>query len=316
MKREELTIIEFDRSHVDDAAKIALANYCEERSIVTALPQIDKVPDLEAFADNGLGVAICGNGGMLGFLCCLEPWENAFNSAATGTFSPIHAHGAVRENRALLYRRLYEAAAAKWVKGGIGSHAIALYAHDSEAIGALFSYGFGLRCIDAVRPLRGLDCGPCEDGISFGELAKRDIARIRGMRKMLSEHLAQSPCFMYSPPEVFEKWMSRAEARDSRVFVASRGETPVAFIEATDEGENFASDAGDMKNICGAFCLPEFRGRLIVQALLDYVIAVFRGEGYRRLGVDFESFNSTASGFWLKYFVPYSNSVVRVINIK
>jgi len=37
-------------------------------------------------------------------------------------------------------------------------------------------------------------------------------------------------------------------------------------------------------------------------------------EGYKLLGVDYESFNSTANGFWLKYFTPYTNSVVRRID--
>jgi hypothetical protein len=37
-------------------------------------------------------------------------------------------------------------------------------------------------------------------------------------------------------------------------------------------------------------------------------------EGYTRLGADFESFNPAASGFWLKYFTAYTNSVARRID--
>ena len=51
-----------------------------------------------------------------------------------GTYSPIHAHGAVKENKRRIYSRLYQAAAEKWVKQGILSHAIALYAHNNEAV--------------------------------------------------------------------------------------------------------------------------------------------------------------------------------------
>jgi len=35
---------------------------------------------------------------------------------------------------------------------------------------------------------------------------------------------------------------------------------------------------------------------------------------YNLLGVDFESFNPTASNFWLKYFTEYTHSVVRRID--
>jgi len=37
---------------------------------------------------------------------------------------------------------------------------------------------------------------------------------------------------------------------------------------------------------------------------------------YSRLGVDFESINPTAWGFWLKYFDAYTHSVVRRIDEK
>jgi hypothetical protein len=38
--------------------------------------------------------------------------------------------------------------------------------------------------------------------------------------------------------------------------------------------------------------------------------------GYTRLGVDFESLNPAGYGFWLKYFDPYTHSVVRRIDEK
>lgn len=40
----------------------------------------------------------------------------------------------------------------------------------------------------------------------------------------------------------------------------------------------------------------------------------FIAEDYTMLGVDFESFNPTARGFWLQYFAPYTHSVVRRID--
>lgn len=308
-----INMMTFSKSHLAKAAEIALMNYNEERAIVPELPNINKLPELDYFADNGLGVTMFDDNNMLGFLCCYEPWDNAFNSMARGTFSPIHAHGAIFENRGMVYKRLYQAAAEKWVNRGITYHAIGLYTHDSQALNALFTYGFGLRCIDAVRPLVNFECTPC-DGFVFDELEKTDVTIIREMRKLQAVHMGESPCFMCSSPDDVQNWLNRAETRDSRLFTASQAEKSIAYIEITDNGENFATEDGNMKNIRGAFCLPEYRGKGVAQRLLNYVISRLKSEGHNSLGVDFESFNPTASGFWLKHFTAYTNSVVRRID--
>ena len=303
----------FNKKHIEKAKELALMNYNSERAIVRVLPQIHTLPNIESFAENGLGVVMFDGEKMLGFLCCYEPWDNAFDSMARGTFTPIHAHGAVSENKGMIYKRLYQAAAEKWVNQAITYHAIALYANDSQAISAFFTNGFGLRCVDAVRPLENFDYKPY-DGVAFTELAKKDVIMIREMRKLYIIHLGNSPCFMRSAQGDAEKWLNRAENRDSRVFVAMQTDKPIAYIEIRADGETFASAVSGMMNICGAFCLPEYRGKDIAQGLLNYVITTLRTEGYESLGVDFESFNPNANGFWLKNFTAYSNGVVRRID--
>ena len=307
-------IVDFNKSHIEEAKKLALLNYNEEWHAVKDLPYVDEVPDLNGFVKNELGVAMFDNDTMIGFLCCHDPWENAFTTAARGTFSPIHAHGAIFKDRSAVYKKLYQAAAEKWVKKGISSHSMGLYAHDAGAIDAFFHYGFGLRCIDAIRPLTVLECTACDSHIGFEEIPKHEEIKIRELRYLLHDHLAQSPCFMYSSPEKYEHWIKRAETRDSRVFIAKQKEKIIAYLEIIDEGENFATEVRDMMNICGAFCFPEYRGKGIVQNLLNFIIVQLKAEGYERLGVDFESINAAASGFWLKYFTAYTNGVVRRID--
>lgn len=301
-------IYDFEKSHIEKAQKIALMNYNEERSAVAELPDIISLPDLSHFADNGLGVVLCDGSDVLGFLCCYEPWDNAFNSTAKGAFSPTHAHGAAVKNREVIYKRLYQAAAEKWVKNKITYHAIALYSHDTQAINTFFQYGFGLRCIEAVRPLTNIECIPC-DGIVFKEITKAEVIKVREMEKMRISHYAhyaESPCFMFKPLEV--------EVRDSRWFIAIDAETPIAYIEVTENGENFATEVSSMKNICGAFCEPEYRGKGIIQGLLNFVISKVKAQGVYSLGVEFEGFNPTGNGFWLKHFTAYTNSVTRRID--
>lgn len=308
-----MIITDFLRCHLGDASLLALSNYYEERFAVPALPQMDAVPDLAEFADGGLGVAAVDCGKLAGFLCFYPPWDNAFTTAARGTFSPVHAHGAVREGRELIYRRMYQAAAEKLVGAGIASHAVSLYAHDAEAIHALFTYGFGLRCVDAIMLMEPI-CGAKTCGLTLRELDAGEAPLVRGLRRALSAHLAASPCFMYSTPEQFESWLDRAERRDSRLFAAFDGDAAVAFVEITGHGENFACSHPSVRNICGAYCAPEHRGVGVYQNLLDFTINRLRSEGFTRLGVDFESFNPTANSFWHKYFTAYTNSVVRRID--
>ena len=308
-----INISNFTKCHIEQAEKIALLNYNEERSFVSSLPPIDKIPDLERFAENNLGVAAFDGEKMLGYLCCHKPWDNAFKSTARGTFSPMHAHGTLKENRGFIYKKLYEAAAEKWVQAKIASHAIALYAHDNEAIDAMFSYGFGLRCIDAIRPMEIIQAEPCE-GITFREQSISDLTELKHLHRMLHEHMGCSPCFMHYTQNESDDWHNRAQKHKSRIFIAASKNEPVAYIEITKTGETFVTHADDMLNICGAFCLPEYRGSGIYQNLLSHTISILKSEGYAKLGVDFESFNPTASSFWLKYFTPYTKSVVRRID--
>lgn len=307
-----MTIVTFEKQHIEEAKAIAFANYQEERAFDDALPEIEEMPDLTWFAKNGLGVAALEDGKLMGFLCCVGPFNNAFASQVKGTFSPIHAHGAFVENRELIYRKMYQAAAEKWVSKGILYHAIAVYAHDAQAIGAFFQYGFGLRCVDAIRPMDRIHC-PSVAGYTFRLLPKEEVRTVRQMRIELSTHLGKSPCFIYDSPQMVKDWITKAEKRDTQVFVAESDGIAVAFIEVGEDGENFITETQGMKNICGAFCLPQYRGTGLFSELLNFTMEYLNAEGVTRLGVDYESINPTASGAWGKHFTPYTHSLVRRI---
>lgn len=308
-----MIITDFTHKHIEQAKDLAMQNYNEEKQLVPILPKDINIPDLTYFAENRLGVAAIEKEQLLGFLCCYNPWDNAFGTKAKGTFSPIHAHGAISENRDLIYHKLYQEAARKWVEQEITYHAIALYAHDEQAKKALFTYGFGLRCIDAIKSLNKINVKQMTN-LQIRRLKQDEIPLIRPLREQLYAHLGESPCFMYSTEQEDPSWILRAEQRDSIIYAAFEGEKAIAFIEAKHGGENFVTQNSDMMSICGAYCLPNFRGEEIVQSLLNVLIDELKAEGYERLGVDYESFNPTAYKFWNKYFEQYTNSVTRRID--
>lgn len=316
-----MKIINFTRSHMEEAQKIAIRNYEEERQLVPILPRIFNLPELIHFADNNLGVVALDGDKMVGFLCAYLPLEDAFGTTnAKGTFSPIHAHGVIGENRDRIYSKLYQAAAEKWVSEGIVSHAIALYTHDKASINSFFYNGFGLRCIDAIRPMEELPTltdTPMITGLNleYCEVPRKEWGRLLEQHNALITHLGCSPTFMRFP-QIDEEELYKRTSEEVRYFAAKKDGQYIAYIKIDTEGENFVTEDSSMMNICGAYCNSQYRGTGIYRNLLLFLIIKLKAEGYTRLGVDCESFNPNARGFWLKYFTEYTHSVVRRIDDK
>ena len=309
-----MQIVDFTVEHIEAALRLAKLNYEAERGFVPALPPIDRLPDLYPYAENGLGVAAFEGDMMLGFLCSVSPFKNAFRSTdATGVFSSMGANGAVRENRAKVYARMYQAAGDKWANAGASSHAVCLYAHDKETQEQFFRYGFGTRCVDAIRGMDEITAPPCV-GYSFAELTPDEFLQMLPLDHTLDAHMAASPTFILRQSETPESFMKQAGHFHSTYFVAKDNGQIIAYIRAERDGETFICDTPGYLHIKGAFCLPEYRGKGLNQKLLSMLIQKLKTKGYTHLGVDLESVNPTAYGFWLKHFDAYTHGVVRRID--
>lgn len=310
----KMKIVDFTVEHIADAERIARRNYEAERRHVRILPPLEDFPDLRYFAENKLGVAAFEGDEMVGFLCCVSPFGNAFHSTdAVGVFSPMHANGTTPENRGKIYAWMYQAAGEKWMKAGASSHAVCLYAHDKEGQEQFFRYGFGLRCIDAIRGMDEIEAKPC-NGFEFMELSPEKCMGVLPLDHMLDAHMAASPTFILRQSETESSFMEKAAQNQSRCFAAKAHGKIAAFLKVERDGETFICKTPGYIHITGAFCLPEFRGMGVYQNLFNFVIRTLKSEGYTRLGVDFESINPTAYGFWTKYFGLYTHSVVRRID--
>jgi GNAT superfamily N-acetyltransferase len=314
-----LKIIDFTENHIEQATNIAKENYENERKYVKILPEINEYPDFTPFVKNGLGVSAFIGDKMIGYLCCYDPFENAFGTTnAIGAWSPIHGNGLIDCEYKNVFARMYQEAAIKWVNLKTTSHAISFYAHNSLIQNQLYRYGFGLRCLDVIREMKEIDIN-YDIKYTVSELEHKDFHLIFPLGLLLDKHLSESPIFMRRFQEKIEnghefkfaKWQIQEKFR---YFVAKDGDKIIAYIKITDEGENFIGDVKNIKHICGAYCLPEYRGQGIIQCILNYLIKNLRNENNYLLGTDFESFNPTASNFWLKYFTEYSHSVVRRID--
>lgn len=307
-------IDKFLHAHITQAAALALMVYEEERENVSSLPLVPCIPELTDFAENGLGVAAFEHDKMIGFLCCYSPFHHAFGSTdVTGIFSPMGANAAVKKNRAKIYAAMYQAAAVKWVEAGAVSHAVCLYAHDEELQRQFYHYGFGLRCMDAIRPMKQINCTPCIN-YEFTELDQKQYQHVYSLDFAMNRHFCKSPFFMNRKPDTMEEFMLLSETETARYFVAKQQGDLCAFLKITDTGETFITNGSTYCHINGAYCVPEHRSKGMYQNLMNYAITKLQAEGYTELGVDFESFNPSAYGFWLKYFTAYTHGVVRRID--
>jgi len=307
-------IVDFIAAHIEQAACIAKQNYEDERCVVPALPHIDTVPDLTQYTKNGLGVAAFDGDNMIGFLCAVGPYKNAFRSTdAIGVFSPMGANASVGENRANVYAHMYQVAGEKWVQAGASSHAICLYTHDKETQDQFFRYGFGMRCIDAIREMDEIVALPCE-GYTFNKVSVENALAVLPLENMLHRSYLNSPFFMYRSELSETEWTEYWENCQPSCFVADFKSEPIAFIIAELDGENFIQDTPGYQHITGLYCLPEHRGKGVSQKLLNLLIQDLSANGFTRLGVDYESINPSGSGFWQKYFTEYTHSVVRRID--
>jgi GNAT superfamily N-acetyltransferase len=315
MEDTKLQITTFTTEHIEQAARIAKRNYETERGRVPALPPVADWPDLSVFARNGLGAAAFGGDGeMTGFLCCWDPFDGAFGiPGLRGVFSPMHANGTVPENRAAIYARLYQAAGEKWARAGAGSHGVCLYAHDAEGQAQFFRYGFGMRCVDAIRPMEDLGAPACE-GYVFSELAPEDALEVLPLEKQLNDGYIESPFFVRRETGGEAAFLSEYAQCRPVCFAARHEGRPVAYLRAEQGGETFIQDTPGYLHITGAFCLPEHRAKGLSQALLGRMIRRLQERGYTRLGVDYESVNPSGFRFWQKHFSAYTCGVVRRID--
>lgn len=316
-----MIIEKLNKTYINEIVQIALDNYKEEIQLI-CLPSVNNAYDviynyLLRLIDNDLGIVALEQGRVVGYITGINI-NNLFGNVR-GIFSPIHAHGAVKENRKKIYKHLYQKAAEIWVSKDIFNHAIALYAQDEETVNTFFWNGFGLRCIDSIRRVEDENrIGDTENKISEFEIRRilsGEAQQICELENNLIQHMSSSPIFMPMNKKVTIENLNKWLLEDGNyIWAAFDKNEAVAYVKLTKDGENFITESEDMMNICGAYAYEKVRGTGIYQELISYVLSFLKNKKIPYCGVDFEAFNLAGSGFWTKYFEPYTFSVVRRVD--
>ncbi len=311
-----MNIVPFDENHIGEAGELLFKAYQTERAAVPVLPDCGDAGFFAHMASelcgNGLGVAAVEEGRLQGFLTGMEAGE--LFGTSSGIYIPVYGHAVKGRDRQNTYQQLYAGASDIWVRKGLFSHAITMYAHDKTAVNAWFWQDFGLRCVDAIRSL---------DNIQVRGKESFDIRRIEPseagiLLELHREHwryYKSAPMFMHVQEdctlEELQDWLTE---ENQYAFAAFENGVPAAYMQLRNSGETFVSADAMSMNICGAYVKPGLRGAGYGAAILQTIVDWLREKGFSRLGVDYESFNIQGSRFWQKHFTAFTYSLTRRID--
>lgn len=307
----------FGNQHIEEATELVMKNTRAEIDMVPSLPDKDYTQKicslLTKFAGHSMGVAGIDDGKLVSFMTGHAPIDELFGKDK-GIYIPLHAHGAVRHHQEKLYSLMYQEASRRWAKEGLTSHSITIFAHNKELLDWFSWNGFGYRCVDSVSGIKEVGTRDIE-GCSFRLGTEADYVLIYPLYVDLCKHLYDAPTFLVGHADIsYENFLAEMTAKNGTILLAEKDDQVVGYMEYCDHGENFMTSDPRMANICGAYLKPAYRGSGIFTALLATLYDHLREKGYNRCGVDFESFNPTARGFWNKYFTPYTISVTRRVD--
>ena len=315
--------IKFERineNHVNAAVRLVQTAYNYEKKVVNFLPEYQTDSDvihriIKNLFTKGTGIAAISNNNLIGYLAGYTI-DELFGKCG-GIYSPLYGHGAIKKHRNRIYCQLYQKAAKDWVEKSLMTHAITLFAHDKKTVDTWFWLGFGHRCVDAIRRVSPIkpSVKKTNDEIFIKKTNLEDVSEIAFLEQNIVKYMNLSPMFMprveEEPIESLTEWLKQD---DHHHWTAYLNNKPAGYIKIEPEAETFVANHHDVMNITGAYVVEKHRDSNIGTSLLDIVQQWLIKEDYRLCGVDFESFNILGSIFWMKYFTPYTYSLVRRID--
>ena len=306
-----------NEKYLEDAVKLAQADYDMERMHMADLFEKDFKIELTNCISEILnyryGAVALQNDILKGFIGFIGPWDGHFGNVK-GVFSPLHANSVSGDNKGKIASQLFQYASQEMVADGIFSFAVGTYSHNYDVISSYVLNGFGIRCSDAIRKLENPLNIEFKSNYSYEEISHSDAGCLLKLKNSLISHLIKSPTFFPCPELSAEEFINQCNHNKSRFFLAKDRSELIGYIEITDDGETFISEAPDMLNICGAYLDENYRGKNVLQSLLSFVIDTLKKDGIKYLGVDYDTINPTALRFWSKYFDSYTYSFNRRID--
>ena len=300
----------------DAVLALVLEAYRRERARTAILPPIDPgclLKPIESLIRAGNGVAAVGDRALLGFMAAVR--VPGMFGAVDGAYCPLFGHGMAEGVDGRVWQELYGRTADLWTRQGMYTHAITIFAGDAGLRDRLVCNGFGMRCADAIREAGTIERPRSDGSIRILESEPCLYECAAEIHRKHNEYYRQSPMFMPNADEDPVQEQGEWNSGDSQhEWLAFRGERPIGLMRLGPQGENFVSRQPSVMNIKGAYVVEEERAGGIATRLLATVDSWAKDQGYKLLGVDYETINPLGSRYWERYFVPYTYSLVRRID--
>ena len=325
-------IVPFSHEHLDAAGELLAARHRAARTREPELPHRFEDPSearaalREAWATPHTSAVLALEGGrpagyLLGSLLLPSPLSaRALVMRPRSVFIPYAGHAADGEDRAELYRRMYAAAAPRWLAAGCFTHYVHVPAADPDALAAWFSLGFGQDMIRAWRDTGPVAGAAAPAGLEVHQAGPEDIEVVMRLALGLARHHAESPSFY--------PYLAETEADQRQFNQQALADPATTYWIAHRDGEAAGMQVFGPPSSPSALITPErcihlhegytesgARGGGVGTALLQHAMAWARESGYERCTVGWVTSNLLAARFWQRSgFRPLGYRLCRPID--
>lgn len=238
------------------------------------------------------------------------------HSASIGNLGHATAAGSDTTD---IYRRMYAALSADWIRAGFFAHAVHISPGDMDVQEAWLSLGFGRKTTAAVRPTGVVETASPKP-LDIHRASVEDIDVVAALEVTLSQHHAAAPIFwpyLRDTDDSFRKHQLELLADPaSAYFVAYENGRPMGMQTFVKPG--YTPETVDPESTVYLYegvVEPDARGGGLGTGLLAHSMAWAREQGYANCCLHFASDNPSGAPFWLgQGFVPVEHTMVRRVD--
>jgi len=319
-----ISIEPFAQKHIEDAAKLFISSYKNQRENMGCLPvNYEKLETitrlLEGILETHPGVVAISDSKLVGYQTGFAKIPY-FKGISMGVYVPEWAHSAENgPGKEKVFQSMYDTISRNWVCEGCFTHAVTFFASDTPLRDLLYWSGFGLLVVDAIRAIDQGDLNNNDELVS--EIVIRntnddDLGELTRLDSELVTYLSRSPTFLFAERNEEPETAKAFLGENSISVVAEQDHRVLACIRGTGQKENSCTIVQDtsVMGIDFAYTDPSVRGTGLGRRILGEILEWGKSKQKTGCAVDFESANVLGRAFWLKHFRAVCFSAIRYVD--
>jgi len=312
-----LKVIKMTNDHIKDAMALFEGAYEREKEHAKALPDFKAIKSLlnkrfDWMLKEHQGLVAIDNDKVHGYLLYVLGDELFGNQKCA--FVPLFGHASIQDRQYQIYQSLYIEASKDWLDKKRLSWVVTSFEHDPVLDEFWFKNGFRQRCADAIAfPKISKNKN---DLLTIKKANLNMLSDIEDLHRQHNAYYQEAPlCMPVDDSDPFKELLEWFEEDNHHLWIAYHKDQALGYMRIEKTGESFISLVDDMMSVTSAYVHPDKRHMGIASTLLNEIQAYLLNETQmKRYGVDYESMNPLARGFWETHFTPYTKSVARRID--